>query len=134
MKIQFDNMIFLTIILLILMVDYVPARVIIDPGVDAAGNGLYGGLVQGRQITALITVTITVPSVLTSTVSTSLYCMKLSTSGSLIPSTQCARKRDLRISHQDDEPMLYILYGEDGEDIEFVRANQIQPAKVHRYY
>ncbi|XP_057376612.1 uncharacterized protein LOC130697832 [Daphnia carinata] len=120
----------LPIILSILIVDPVPARVVVDPGVDQAGNGLYGGMVQGRQITALLTVTTTVSSVLTSTVSTSKLCMKLSTSGSLTPSSQCAR--NLRNGRQDDEPMLYVLYGENGEDFEFVRPDQINPAKVHR--
>ncbi|KZS16799.1 Uncharacterized protein APZ42_017412 [Daphnia magna] len=130
MKIKFNNIqIYLSIFLSILIVDPVPARVVIDPGVDEAGNGLFGGMVQGRQITALLTVTTTVSSVLTSTVSTSRFCMKLSSSGSLIPSTQCAR--NLRNGRQDDEPMLYVLYGENGEDFEFVRPDQINPAKIH---
>jgi hypothetical protein len=124
--------IYLSIILLVLIVDRVPARIIIDPGVDEAGNGLYGGMVQGRQITALLTITKTVSSSTTSTLFTTNLCVKLSTSGTLTP-TQCSRKRRNWNARRKEEPLLYVIYGEDGEDMEFVQSDQIRPSKVSRY-
>jgi hypothetical protein len=126
---QFNNLtVYLSIILLVLIVDPIAARVVIDPGVDEAGNGLYGGMVQGRQITALITVTRTLSAATTSTLFTTTLCVKLSTSGSLTP-TQC-RSRRYWNGRREEEPLLYVLFDENGEDVEFVQPSQIHPSKV----
>ncbi len=127
------NQLTLCLAILPLLVGQIPARVIIDPGVDEAGNGLYGGMVQGRQITALLTITTTVSKALTTTLSTGVLCVKLSTSGTLTPSAACGRRRRNWNERRGEEPMLYVLYGDDGEDIEFVKPDQIQPSKVNRY-
>jgi hypothetical protein len=130
---QFNHLaVYLSIISLILViVDPMAARVVIDPGVDEAGNGLYGGMVQGRQITALLTVTRTVSSATTSTLSTTSLCVKLSTSGSLTP-TQCSRRRRNWNGRREEEPLLYVLFDRNGEDVEFVQPSRIDPSKVLR--
>jgi hypothetical protein len=130
---QFNQLtVYLSMISLILViVDPIAARVVIDPGVDEAGNGLYGGMVQGRQITALLTVTRTVSSATTSTLSTTSLCVKLSTSGSLTP-TQCSRRRRNWNGRREEEPLLYVLFDRNGEDVEFVQPSRIDPSKVLR--
>ena len=125
----------LTIFLVVLvsLVGKIPARVVIDHGVDEAGNGLYDGLRSGKKITALLTITTTVASSLTTTISTWKLCVKLSTSGTLTPSALCSRRRRQWNERREEEPLLYVLYGDDGEDMEFVSPDRIQPSKVNRH-
>ena len=133
---QYHNLPTIVLAVLVLLIGQIPARVVIDRGVDEAGNGLYRGVIPGKKIekiTALLTITKTVATALTTTISTGKLCVKLSTSGTLTPSVVCSRRRRQWNGRQGEEPLLYVLYGDDGEDVEFARPGRIQPSKVNRY-
>ena len=56
---QYHNLTTIVLAVLVLLIGQIPARVVIDRGVDEAGNGLYGRLVPGKKVSALLTTTTT---------------------------------------------------------------------------